>query len=143
MKFLAELLSKDYRVPWWVWLTVGALTACLDMAVGAGSYSKVGALHVYSGDEDWSSKGAISIWLYGQGTGYTRNVGLWAPDSSNKKEYTFTDSWTGWSQLLIPFENMVDAGSPDLSMVRRVYVTIIPGGNYDWYIDRTMLTTVP
>ena len=117
-------------------------TSSLEMAVGAGSYSKVGALHHYGADEDWSGYGGISIWLYGQNTGYTRNLGIWASDSSNKLEYAFVDDWSGWSRMVVSFGDMQASGSPDLAAVRRVYTTIVPGGVYDWYIDLTELIMI-
>lgn len=93
--------------------------AVLQLELGVDTWA--GVLHRFadeSGDQwrgyDWTGAGEFSFWLYGRNSGTTLVLDVLdnrhpcsVTDDAERYSYEFTDNFSGWRLLSIPFEVMV------------------------------------
>jgi hypothetical protein len=70
-------------------------TSSLKIVAGAGSYTDVGARHVWATARDWTGREYLELYLYGANTGLTVRV-IVVTDGSNYQYWQTTDNFTGW-----------------------------------------------
>jgi hypothetical protein len=67
-----------------------------------------GLEHLFSTPQDWSASSALTLWVYGRGTGHSFLVQVY--DSGQERwESHFTVDFSGWHQVSIPFSGMTAA----------------------------------
>jgi hypothetical protein len=107
--------------------------------------------------QDWRAIDGISFWIYGRETGAAFYVHVFdnrnpcsTRDDAERYGYEFTDDFSGWKQIVIPFDDMVRAevgnGAPQDGFHRdRVHGWAFgatdTGGPGTWYLDDIRLWT--
>ena len=67
------------------------------------------------GPQDWSNQGGFSFWFYGTGSGLSFQAEISdnrsdpSSDTSERFDYTFTDTTPGWRLISIPFADFTRA----------------------------------
>jgi hypothetical protein len=112
-------------------------SSSLELAISAGTATKVGAQHAYGVVEDWAHKDLISFWFYGinssdQWTFQLDSAGAWS-------KWYFTDNFSGWTRIIL-FLERPDAnggGGVDLTAINNVRIwNEAPSGTGTTYFDR-------
>lgn len=107
--------------------------------------------------QDWSAFDGLSFWMYGRNSGTrffvdvmdNRNpCSTW--DDAERYVYEFTDDFSGWKQVVVPFRDMVRKeignGAPDDGLgLSRVHGWAFGATGTDgpgtWYLDDVVLWT--
>ena len=85
-----------------------------------------GVQRLYSAAQNWTAYARIDFWLYGGNTGSPMRLEILdnraagsTTDTSERFVYLFTDNWTGWKHMIIPWSSFVrrtdwqPAGAPN------------------------------
>ena len=107
--------------------------------------------------QDWSGFEGLSFWMFGRNTGTRMFVDVLdnrapcsAVDDAERYVYEFSDDFSGWKQISIPFRDMVRKeignGAPDDGLgLARVHGWAFgaqsTGGPRTWYLDDVALWT--
>jgi hypothetical protein len=85
--------------------------------------------------QDWSERDYISFYWYGQNTGATISLAVYAT-YPNCYEFTFVDDFLGWRNMAFPFSKFVAHGSPSFKRVEQLQfycLTAYTSGT--WHLD--------
>jgi hypothetical protein len=93
--------------------------AAFDVTVGFGGYGVDFA--AAGGSQDWSGFGGVSFWMYGTNSGNSYQFEIFDNGGASAERFDtlFTDDFTGWQQVVIPFSDFTRAtdfqpgGAPD------------------------------
>jgi beta-glucanase (GH16 family) len=102
--------------------------------------------------QNWSDYDAISFWFYGQNSGFDFTVEVQDGSDAVVERFhaTFTDDFTGWQQIVLPFSTFFrggfqDGGAPDngfqLTQVA-AWVFPLPAGSGSYVLDEIALVNL-
>jgi hypothetical protein len=84
----------------------------LKSEVNAGSYMYVGYKKDYGASyQNWSAKSKIRFAWYGANSGLTIYLRFYAPDASNRFDYTFVENFSGYKVFDLPYTAFTKTGN--------------------------------
>jgi hypothetical protein len=125
----------------------GRLSMKLTYTVGAGGYA--GVERTFSPGPDWSAATALSLWVYGAGSGHRFVVQLY--DAGGERwESAFLVDFTGWRLQTLPFaaftpssfqpSGAVVDGRRDLAGIQGLALIPAASGSSTVYVDSLALS---
>ncbi|MCA9970052.1 MAG: family 16 glycosylhydrolase [Anaerolineales bacterium] len=90
--------------------------------------------------QDWSDYDAISFWFYGENSGALHEFEIQTVPGDDRRA-TFTDSFTGWRQIILPFHTFGAGGAYDVSQVDN-WVFVLDGTIGSFKLDHLELVNL-
>lgn len=92
----------------------------LQINIINGIYSYVEVGHNFGSTQNWTSYENLAFWFWGTNSSDTVEISIAAPDSNNQFWITFTDNFTGWTNIVTPLAAMAKIGNPSLTNVTQI-----------------------
>ncbi|MBE2198620.1 MAG: family 16 glycosylhydrolase [Anaerolinea sp.] len=90
--------------------------------------------------QDWSDYDALSFWFYGANSGALHELEIQtAPGDDRRAE--FTDNFTGWRQIILPFSTFGAGGAYDVTQVDN-WVFVLDGTIGSFKLDHLQLVNL-
>lgn len=111
----------------------------VNVTVGAGAGQYWIFYHTYGSPVDWSSYGCLSFWFYGYNSGTTMRLILYSGDGGFY--FDWSDSYSGWKHIVVPFELMSEWGSTNnFNSISEINFRDATGNHQGvWYLDYVTL----
>ena len=90
--------------------------------------------------QDWSDYDAVSFWFYGENSGTEHEFEIQTAQSDDRR-VKFSDSFTGWRQLVFPFSSFGAGGAYDVSQVDN-WVFVLDGTAGSLKLDHIQLVNI-
>jgi beta-glucanase (GH16 family) len=90
--------------------------------------------------QNWSDYEAVSFWFYGENSGTEHEFEIQTVPGDDRR-VKFTDSFTGWRQLVFPFTTFGAGGAYDVSQVDN-WVFVLDGTNGSLKLDNIQLVNI-
>lgn len=91
-------------------------------------------------EQDWSDYDALSFWYYGENLNTTHEFEIQTA-SGNDRRASFVDNFTGWRQIILPFNTFGSGGVYDVSQVDN-WVFVLDGTVGSFKLDRLELVNL-
>ena len=120
-------------------------TDSLKITVGSGESARWSLEHDYTAPQDWSGKDFISLYWYGNNTGATlRFIALNSYEPLSYFQYYFTDDFSGWRRIKIPFSDFTTTGEPSWDNITFLQISVMEENvSGTWYLDRVIVDVDP
>ena len=90
--------------------------------------------------QNWSDYDALSLWFYGEDSGNVFTVEIQTVAGDDRRA-TFTDSFSGWQQVILPFSTFGAGGAYDVSQVDN-WVVVLDGVTGSFLLDDIALVNL-
>lgn len=90
--------------------------------------------------QDWSSYDAVSFWFYGENSGTTHEFEIQTVSGDDRRA-SFVDDFTGWKQIILPFNTFGTGGAYDVSQVDN-WVFVLDGTTGSFKMDNLQLVNL-
>ena len=119
----------------------------LKISVGSGDGLRWHFGHTYAIPQDWSGKDFISLYWYGGNSGASLRFIAATEVSAESVDYfyaRFSDDFTGWKQIVLPFTEFQVHGKPSWGNITFLeFQTDSHNLEGTWYLDRMVVDVNP